>query len=156
MKHNYIWCAIFRLNWFLDFMVSADCTSICNSWLPFTHPIELFSFCSENVIFWRQLLSLNSLQVYKWSFKLGTWILGFHVTSSYLKIKNCLSFWGSVPSDERPCRTLTFHNVLARQGSSFYNRARLNSQAFALCDTKVAAQEGCRVGQKKSYHFSFC
>ena len=62
----------------------------------------------------------------------------------------------SVPSDKRPYRTLTFHNVLARQGSSFCNRARLNFQAFALRDTKVAAQEGCRVGQKMSYRFSFC
>ena len=62
----------------------------------------------------------------------------------------------SVASDKRPYRTLTFHNVLARQGSSFCNRARLNFQAFALRDTKVAAQEGCRVGQKMSYRFSFC
>ena len=49
-----------------------------------------------------------------------------------------------------------FHNVLARQGSSFCNRARLNFQAFALRETKVAAQEGCRIGQKMSYRFSFC
>ena len=62
----------------------------------------------------------------------------------------------SVPSDKRPYRTLTFHNVLARQDFSFCNRARLNFQAFALRDTKVAAQEGCRVGQKMSYRFSFC
>ena len=62
----------------------------------------------------------------------------------------------SVPSDKTPYRTLTFHNVLARQGSSFCNRARLNFQAFALRDTKVAAQKGCCVGQKMSYRFSFC
>ena len=42
-----------------------------------------------------------------------------------------------------------FHNVLARQGFSFCNRARLNFQAFALRDMKMAAQEGCRVGQKR-------
>ena len=48
------------------------------------------------------------------------------------------------------------HNVLAPQGSSFCNRARLNFQAFALRDMKMAAQEGCRVGQKMSYHFSLC
>ena len=59
----------------------------------------------------------------------------------------------SVPSDKRPYRTLTFHNALARQGSSFCKRARL---AFALRDTKVAAQEGCRIGLKMSYRFSFC
>ena len=51
----------------------------------------------------------------------------------------------SVPSDERPYRTSTFHNVLAWEGSSFCNRARLNFWAFALRDTKVAAKEGCRV-----------
>ena len=66
----------------------------------------------------------------------------------------------SVPSDKRPYKTWTFHNVLARQGSSFCNSARLNFQAFALRDTKVAAQEGCRVGQnmcqKMSYRLSFC
>ena len=49
-----------------------------------------------------------------------------------------------------------FHNVLARQGSSYCNRARLNFQAFALRDMKIATREGCRVGQKMSYQFSFC
>ena len=49
-----------------------------------------------------------------------------------------------------------FHNVLARQGFSFCNRARLNFQAFALRDMKMAVQEDCRVGQKMSYRFSFC
>ena len=44
----------------------------------------------------------------------------------------------------------------ARQGSSFCNRARLNFQAFALHDMLMAAREGCRVGQKMSYRFSFC
>ena len=61
----------------------------------------------------------------------------------------------SIPSDKRPYRTLTFHNVLARQGFSFCNTARLNFQAFALRDTKVAGQENCRVRQKISYRFSF-
>ena len=37
-------------------------------------------------------------------------------------------------SDYRPYRNLAFYNVLARQGSSFCNRARLNFQAFALRD----------------------
>ena len=62
----------------------------------------------------------------------------------------------SVASEKRPYKTLTFHNVLALQGSSFCKRARLNFQAFVLLDTNVAAQEGCRVGQKMSYRFSFC
>ena len=53
-------------------------------------------------------------------------------------------------------RNLTFHNVLAPQGSSYCNRAHLNFQAFALRDMKIANQEGGRVGQKISYHFSFC
>ena len=50
---------------------------------------------------------------------------------------------------------MTFQNVLARQGSSFCNRARLNFEAFALRDMKMAAQEGCREGQKTSYRLSF-
>ena len=50
-----------------------------------------------------------------------------------------------------------FHNILAQQGQSFsLNSTRLNFQVFALCDTKMAAQEGCRIGRKISYHFSFC
>ena len=61
-----------------------------------------------------------------------------------------------VSSDRRPYRNLTFHYVLSRQGSSFCNRARLIFQAFALRDMKMAAREGCRVGQRMSYSFSFC
>ena len=60
-----------------------------------------------------------------------------------------------VSSDKRPYRNLTFHNVSARQGSSYCNRARLNFQAFALRDIKMATREGCRVSEKMSYHFSF-
>ena len=52
-------------------------------------------------------------------------------------------------SDKRPYSNLTYHNVSARHGSSYYNRARLNFQAFAI-------SEGCRVGQKMSYHLRFC
>ena len=47
------------------------------------------------------------------------------------------------------------HKVLARQGPCFCNRARLNFQAFASRGTKVAAQEGCREGQKMSYCLVF-
>ena len=50
-----------------------------------------------------------------------------------------------VASDKRPYRNLMFHNVLAWQGFSFYNRACLNFQAFALRDMKMVAQEGCLV-----------
>ena len=60
------------------------------------------------------------------------------------KLKITFSSEVSVPSDKRLYRTLTFHNVLPRQGSSFWKRARLNFQAFALHDTKVAAQEGVK------------
>ena len=61
-----------------------------------------------------------------------------------------------VSSDKRPHRNLAFRNVLARQGSSYCNRARLNFQAFALRDMTMAARESGRGGQKKSYRFSFC
>ena len=46
-----------------------------------------------------------------------------------------------------------FHKVLARHEFSFSKRARLDFQVFALHDMKMAAQEGCRVGQKMSYFF---
>ena len=41
-----------------------------------------------------------------------------------------------------------FYNVLARQSSSFCDKAHLNFQAFVLRDMKMAAQEGCRVSQR--------
>ena len=84
-------------------------------------------------------------------------ILGFHVTISHIpKLNIAFPSGVLVSSDKRPYRNLTFHSVLARQGSSFCNRASLNFQAFALRDMKTAAREGCRVGQKMSYRFSFC
>ena len=49
-----------------------------------------------------------------------------------------------VSSDKRPYRNLTFYNVLARQGSPYCNRARLNFQAFALRDMTTAARESRR------------
>ena len=74
----------------------------------------------------------------------------------YPKLKIGYPSGVSVASDKRPYRNLMFHNVLARQGFSFCNRARLNFQAFALRDMTMAAREGCRVGQKMSYRFSVC
>ena len=41
-------------------------------------------------------------------------------------------------SDKRTCRNVAFHDGLTGQGSSFCNRARLNFQAFALRDMKMA------------------
>jgi len=41
-----------------------------------------------------------------------------------------------VASDKRSYRNLTFANVLARRGSSFCYKARLNFQAFSLRDMK--------------------
>ena len=62
---------------------------------------------------------------------------------------------GLVLSDKRPNRNLSFHNVLAQQGSSYCSRGRLNFPAFPLRDMKIVTREGYRVGQKMSYHFSF-
>jgi len=53
-----------------------------------------------------------------------------------------------VSSDYRPYRNLAFYNVLARQCSSFYNRARLNFQAFALRD-KNGSPRRLSSGSKK-------
>ena len=63
-----------------------------------------------------------------------------------------------VSSHIRPCRNLTFYNILGRQGSSYCNRALLNLQAFSLHDMKIGtrSREGCHVGPKMSYQFSFC
>ena len=44
-----------------------------------------------------------------------------------------------------------FHSVLARQGFSFCNRARLNFQAFALRDMTMAAREPGGVHNKVLY-----
>ena len=46
-----------------------------------------------------------------------------------------------VLSDKRPYRNLAFHNVLAQQGSSYCNRARLNFQAFAFMTRKLRLEK---------------
>ena len=61
-----------------------------------------------------------------------------------------------ISSDKRPYSYLTFHIVLARQGSSNCTRPRLNFQPFALRDMTMTARECCRVCQKMTYRFSFC
>ena len=61
-----------------------------------------------------------------------------------------------ISSDKRPYSYLTFHKVLARQGSSNCNRPRLNFRPFSLRDMTMTAREGCRVAQKMSYRSSFC
>ena len=45
---------------------------------------------------------------------------------------------------------------VAQHGSSCCNKAHSNFEDFALHDMTMAAQEGYRGGQKKSYCFSFC
>ena len=85
-----------------------------------------------------------------WSFDL---FLVFMWRSHIPKLEIILPSEVLVSSDKRSCRNVTFGNVLARQSSSFCNRAL---QAFALRDMKMAARKDCRVDQKTSYRFSFC
>ena len=59
-----------------------------------------------------------------------------------------------VSADIKSSKNVTFYNVLAQQGSSFYNRSC--QSFFALRDIKMAAREGCHVGKKISYSLSFC
>ena len=93
--------------------------------LPFDYPvISLMSLMSSISYVW-----------YKTQFSVFMW--RHHIP----KLKITFPSEVSIPSNKRPYRTLTFHNVLARQGSSFCNRARLNFPAFTLRDTKVAVQE---------------
>ena len=58
-------------------------------------------------------------------------ILGFHVTYSYSEI---ITFPSEVlvAFDKRSYRTMTFDNVLARQDSSFCNRARFEFPSFSV------------------------
>ena len=73
---------------------------------------------------------------------------GFRVACQYSKINRLpVPSEVLVSSDYGPYRNLAFYHVLARHGSSFYYGARLNFQAFS-CVTKMAAPEGCHVGQK--------
>ena len=58
-----------------------------------------------------------------------------------------------VSSDVRPSNNLTFCNVYARERSSLCDRVRLNF--CALCDIKIEALSGSRMGQKMSYCSSF-
>ena len=52
------------------------------------------------------------------------------------KLKTTFPFEVLVAATKRSYRNLTFGNVLARQGSSFCYKARLNFQAFSLRDMK--------------------
>ena len=61
----------------------------------------------------------------------NTSVLGADKDEVHLN-KITFSSEGLVLSDIRPFRNLTFYNVLARQGSSFCNRAKF----FALLDIK--------------------
>ena len=56
--------------------------------------------------------------------------------SNIPKLKTTFPSEVLVSYDKRSYRNMTFDNVLARQGSSFRNIARLNFQAFPLCDMK--------------------
>ena len=58
------------------------------------------------------------------------------VVQSIPKLKTAFLSEVLVASDKRYYRNMKFDNVLARQGSSFCNRARLNFQAFPLRDMK--------------------
>ena len=59
-------------------------------------------------------------------------ILVFMWSNHIIKLNITLPSEVLVSSDKRPYRNLTFHNVLAWQGSFYCNRARLNFQAFAF------------------------
>ena len=60
----------------------------------------------------------------------------FMRSSPIFKLKATIPYEVLIVSDKRSYRNLTFDNVLARQGSSFCNRACLNFQAFPLRDMK--------------------
>ena len=102
-----------------------------------------------------QKIFLFLQSVFKWTLQKSNSlaIIGFHVTSSYSKIKITFQFH-QIKGPIGPWCFTTF--CVAQQGSSFCNRARLNFQAFTLRDMKIAAQEGRRVDQKRSYRFSLC
>ena len=58
------------------------------------------------------------------------------VASRTPKLKTTFPSEVLVASDEKSYRNLTFDDVLARQGSSFCCKARLNFQTFSLRDIK--------------------
>ena len=72
----------------------------------------------------------------------NSWISQCDVVLFQNHVKFTFPSEASVSLDESPYRNSTFHNVLPRQGSSFCNKARLNSQAFALHDMKMVARKG--------------
>ena len=57
-------------------------------------------------------------------------------------------------SDIRPSKNLIFYKVVARQGSSICNKRVRISKLLRCVTLKIAAREGCRVGQKMSYLLS--
>jgi len=54
--------------------------------------------------------------------------------SRFPKLKTTIRTEVLVASGKRSCRNLTFDNVLARRGSSFCNKARIDFNAFSLRD----------------------
>ena len=60
-----------------------------------------------------------------------------------------------VSSDKRPYSDLTFHNVSARQGTSYCNRALLNLQAFALRDMKIGTEKAVAYRSKDKLSLKF-
>ena len=71
--------------------------------------------------------------------KEGTWLFSVFMWRNHIpKLKFTFPSEVLVSSDKRPYRNWTFHNVSARQGSSYCNKARLNFQAFALRDMKLS------------------
>jgi len=87
--------------------------------------------CEESKeILLKMRLFLAMLLCYFVSFLFSVFMWRSHIA----KVKITFPSEVLVLSDIRPFTNLTFYNVLARQGSSFCKRARLNFQAFALRD----------------------
>ena len=60
-------------------------------------------------------------------------ILGFLGRNHIPKLNITFSSEVLVSSHKRTYRNLAFHNVLARQGSSYYNRARFSINSISFC-----------------------
>ena len=87
----------------------------------------------------RILHSVAKPLMYGWIFRLPMHLIEFLVFkwhSHIPKLKTTFPSEVLIASDKRSFRNTTFGNDLARQGSSFCNRARLNFQAFPLRDMK--------------------
>ena len=83
-------------------------------------------------------------------------ILGLHVTSPKIKLRNYRFFWVLLSRGITVPKHLYINKFLVRKGPSFCARGRLNFQAFAWRDIKLAAGKALMLVKNITDFGRFC